>query len=67
MKNAATDEHGKSRMQLEYGLVVEMDEEKEELEEEHATYTLTSLLGDIGGTAGLFLGLSLVGIDFEYY
>ena len=39
-----------------------MDEENELLETEHATYPLSSLLGDIGGATGLFLGLSLVGI-----
>lgn len=49
---------------MKYGFVVEMDEIKEELETEHATYPLGSLLGDIGGATGLFLGLSVVGADF---
>ena len=50
---------------MEYGLLVEMDEEKQQQEMEHATYPVTSLLGDIGGATGLFLGLSLVGRIFK--
>ena len=42
-----------------------MDEEKELQETEQATYPVGSLLADIGGATGLFLGLSVVGPDFE--
>ena len=42
-----------------------MDEEKEFEETEAATYPLSSLLGDIGGAAGLFLGLSIVGNGYK--
>jgi len=43
--------------------VVEMDEKREEQEMETETYPVESLFGDIGGVAGLFLGLSVVGTD----
>ena len=38
-----------------------MDEGKELHDMETATYPMGSLLGDIGGAAGLFLGISVVG------
>ena len=32
--------------------------------EDHETYTSTAFISDVGGTAGLFLGLSIIGISF---
>ena len=43
-------------------MILEFAEDKEFLHAESATYTRVSLLSDIGGAAGLFLGLSVVGI-----
>ena len=48
-------------------LVIQMDEEKEKMEMETETYPIASLFGDIGGAGGLFLGLSVVGADFEHF
>ena len=44
--------------------ILEFAEDKEFEHFESATYESTSLLADIGGAAGLFLGLSVVVTDF---
>ena len=38
-----------------------MDEENDLIQSESITYPISELLADIGGAAGLFLGLSVVG------
>ena len=37
-----------------------MDEDKDFIHAESETYPITSLLADVGGAAGLFLGLSVI-------
>ena len=44
-----------------------MDEGKELHDMETATYPIGSLLGDIGGAAGLFLGISVVGAGHIFW
>jgi len=39
-----------------------MDEEDDFVHDEQNIYPISSLMGDIGGAAGLFLGLNVVGI-----
>ena len=41
-------------------LAVQLDEENDFVHAETEAYAMSSLLGDIGGAAGLFLGLSVV-------
>ena len=40
-----------------------MDEEKDFVHSEYETYPLTSLISDVGGSAGLFLGLSVIAMS----
>ena len=54
----STDPDGFDQMSIS----VELDEEKDILHSESASYPTSSMLSDIGGAAGLFLGLSVVGI-----
>lgn len=46
-------------------IVVEMDKEKDFIHAQSETYPFSSLMSDIGGAAGLFLGLSVVAIGFK--
>ena len=45
---------------VQVSLVVSMDEENDLIQSETITYPISELLADIGGAAGLFLGLSVV-------
>ena len=40
--------------------MIELDQEKDLIRSETISYPLMSLLGDIGGAAGLFLGISVI-------
>ena len=42
-------------------VIVEMDEEEDFVHSEASTYPIASLISDIGGAAGLFLGISVLG------
>ena len=42
-------------------VIVEMDEEENFVHSESSTYPIASLISDIGGAAGLFLGISVLG------
>lgn len=46
-------------------IVVEMDKEKDFIHAQSESYPFSSLMSDIGGAAGLFLGLSVVVFGFK--
>ena len=49
------------------GFVIEMDQEKDFVHLESQTYPAIALVADVGGAAGLFLGLSVIVTEFRKF
>ena len=47
-------------------IVVQLDEENDFVHSESKMYSMSALLADIGGAAGLFLGLSVIGKSSKF-